>query len=165
MDSKSQADKQMKLLVSGINDTLRSSLGLNAKDTLPWDENAGFRESWKPPAPPRSQRQAPQPARGTTATRPEGAGATAPSPGPAAPTPAAPAPAPAPQVTQEQAPAQTPASTRQNAPAAAQPDARLKLLEGRPPAYPGQQIRDKVTGITYEHNGTTWVPVQTGGGQ
>jgi len=113
IDSHSQAKKQMKLLVAGINDTVRSSLGLDTKDVLPWDENAAFRPNWKPPAPPRSQRQAPQPARGTTATRPEGDAAMAPAPRQAppaaAPTPPAPAqePVPGQPVTQEPAPAQT----------------------------------------------------------
>ena len=162
MDSKSQADKQMRLLVAGINDTVRSSLGLNAKDTLPWDENAGFREHWKPPVPPRSQRQAPQPARGTTATQPEGGAAMAPAPTQAPPAPAQ-APVPGQPATQETAPAQraTPGNITPQSPAAVQPEQRLqRLSQEHPPAqYAGKTMRDPVTGKRYRSDGSAWQEV------
>ena len=96
IDGKTQAQKQMRLLVSGINDTVRASIGLDTKDPLPWDETARFREHWRPRALPKAASATPQPARGTIATQPAGAGATAPAPGPAAPTPTAQEQAPAP---------------------------------------------------------------------
>ena len=141
MTSSGEAKRLMRSIVATISDRVRTSGSLRREDPLPWNVSGERRK---------------EPQAGGTATGTAQEPVRTPN--------AAQETVPTPPVAQETAPVPAaPTSQRPNAPAAAQPDARFKQLEGVPPAYPGQQVQDKVTGIIYQHNGTTWVPLPAGG--